>query len=420
MAPEPPRRLIDAFQKHKLALFIGSGLSLGADVAGNFPTWRQLSERLLDVCETRGLKEPDWIQSKRNIFQGRMSLEETLHELGTLRTALARYYRAALRDIFRPRNASPGAAHRAVKALAVPAVLTTNYDQLLEIADPLPGRQPYTWQHADEALDDLRNGYKVLLKVHGSAEYHESIVMSAVEYIAARSHPPYHAVLSYLLQDNTFLFAGYGMNDPHDLDLVLKANADAFRASAQEHFALLLNPSPADVDRYFNNYHVKVIPYSQHQDVKDFLEALARPPAHGVATTHMPPAPRTGAAAPQQSRSRPSGGLRISVIVKVAAWLPWARFDAGDVELAHEVKIGDHAILSIRAPEEAQIAIRRRAPGAGQAVPVQLAAARRTGSNLALEFQMPGPPGEHVFELWEIIDGSEQLADRTTCTARIR
>jgi WD40 repeat protein len=281
MTPRLPKLLIDAYQKGKLALFIGSGLSRGADVKGDFPGWKDLPERLLAACTKYGVRDDKWIEKKRDLFQGRMRLEEMLAELGALRAALDRDYQAALHDIFNPTDAAPGAAHRAVAALGVPAVLTTNYDQLLEASDPLPGRQPYTWRHADRALSALRGGRKVLLKVHGSVEDHESIVMSDREYETARSNASYQAVLRFLLQDSTFLFVGYGMNDPLDLDLAFKANADAFRTSAQKHFVLLRNPSDADADRYHREYRVEGIAYSDHDDVTTFLDALARAKSSG-------------------------------------------------------------------------------------------------------------------------------------------
>lgn len=271
-----PKPILEAYNKGKLALFVGSGLSLGADVKGDFPSWNELPKRLLAACSKYSVQGDKWIENKRDIFDGSLRLEERLAELGTLRKALDRDYQPALHDIFTPTGAAPGAVHRAVAALAVPAVLTTNYDKLLEAAEPTLERQMYTWKQADKALGRLRSGHKVLLKVHGSVEDCDSIVMSEREYHDAHSDRSYQAVLSFLLQDSMFLFIGYGMNDPLDLDLAFKGNVDAFRTSAQKHFVLLRNPSEADVDRYQREYNVKVIPYADHDEVTVFLEALAR------------------------------------------------------------------------------------------------------------------------------------------------
>lgn len=276
-APRLPEPIKRAHVQQKLVVFAGSGLSLGRDVRGGFPTWKQLPERLLEACRAHDALPDEAIAAKRAAFQIRMSLEQMLSELGTLQAALGRDYQRALNDIFRPRDATPGAAHRAVLQLGARAVLTTNYDQLLEmVPEPEgPPRQAYTWKGATRALHDIRDGRKVLLKVHGSAEDHESVVMSSLEYHRARTDASYTAVLRYLLQDNLFLFVGYGMNDPMDLDLALRANADDFKSAAQRHYVLLYNPTDADIDRLSREYNVRVIPYTDHDQVRLFLTALA-------------------------------------------------------------------------------------------------------------------------------------------------
>ena len=204
-----------------------------------------------------------------------MSLEQMLSELATLRTALGRDYQAALNDIFRPASAAPGPAHRAVAALGVRAILTTNYDHLFELLHETPPRQPYSWKEADRALGDIKTGRNVLFKIHGTVERAETVVMSSAEYDAARNDASYQAVLSYLLQDHVFLFLGYGMNDPLDLDLAFRANAAAFKAAAQKHYLLLRGPSDGDRDRIERDYNVRVLPYAEHAEVPGLLDQLA-------------------------------------------------------------------------------------------------------------------------------------------------
>ncbi len=268
--------LLEAYRANALALFVGSGLSLGRDVRGNFPTWSQLPQRLLDACERFDVLDNQAIEAKRSTFKSRMRLEVMLAELGSLCTALERDYQKALNDIFRPADAAPGAAHEAVTRLGVRAILTTNYDSLLEETRESPRRTPYTWRESHLALNDLESGRNVLLKVHGTAERHDTVVMSELEYHKARSDLSYQKVLSHLLQRYTFLFIGYGMNDPLDLDLVLKWNAEAFKSVARRHYALLKDPSDTDRDRYEREYNIQVIRYSDHADLPAILEELRR------------------------------------------------------------------------------------------------------------------------------------------------
>jgi hypothetical protein len=115
-----------------------------------------------------------------------------------------------------------------------------------------------------------------LLKVHGTAEHHDSVVMTQSEYQQAHSDRSYQRVLGHLLQQYTFLFIGYGMNDPLDLDLAFKGNADAFKSAARRHYVLMKDPSDNDRDRYEREYNVQVIPYRDHAQLSAILEELQR------------------------------------------------------------------------------------------------------------------------------------------------
>ncbi|UYI11560.1 MULTISPECIES: SIR2 family protein [Myxococcus] len=270
-----PAPVLEAYRSNKLALFVGSGLSLGKDVQGDFPTWGKLPERLLDACKRYDSLDEETIRLKHALFRNRMRLESMLSELGTLRTSLGRDYQNALNHIFRPPDAAPGKAQHAVIQLGVRAILTTNYDQLLELTPEMPRRQPYTWKDSDKALADLRAGRKILLKVHGTSEHHDTVVMSEVEYREAHSNSGYQAVLRHLLQEHLFLFVGYGMNDPLDLDLALKSNVESFGITTQRHYVLLRDAAANDHDRIEREYNIRIIDCSRHEQVPEFLESLA-------------------------------------------------------------------------------------------------------------------------------------------------
>ena len=298
-APTLPLPLVAAHKARRLVPFVGAGLSLGPDVGGGFPTWRALPGRLLEACELHcvwadprdGLTlrarflEPDPADPGRERPRP-MPLDEMLRQLDQVKDKLGHDYPAALTAIFRPRDARPGAAHAAVMALDALAVLTSNYDLLLEAADPDPARQRYTHRQATTALSDLRDGRPVLFKVHGSAEDHESVVLTLDEYRAAHADRKYQAVMRLLLADRSFLFVGYGMSDPHDLDVLLAESVTDLKGSTPLHFALLprLAHEQDEVDRRVKlrrEHRVVVIPYDDrdgHREATDLLRALAAAP----------------------------------------------------------------------------------------------------------------------------------------------
>ena len=271
-----PKAVEEAYQDRRLVVFAGSGLSLGQDVGGNFPAWRELPFRLIDACERYETLPANILEAKRAIFESSLPLEQMLAELDPLRTALGTHYQQALNEIFRPKDAAHGAVHEAIINLNVRTILTTNYDQLLEMAGRHTHRQTYTWKDAAKALADLQAGREILLKVHGSAEHHDSVVMSSIEYSNVQSDLSYQDVLKLLLQDQLFLFVGYGMNDPLDLDMALKGNLRSFREASRRHYVLLKHTTQQDIDQIRRNYNVQVIPYTEHEQVTQFLLDLAK------------------------------------------------------------------------------------------------------------------------------------------------
>jgi hypothetical protein len=244
-------------------------------VQGGFPTWKQLPHRFIEACQRYGTANAHFIQAKKNLFEQNLQLELMISELGTFRASLGRSYQNALNDIFRPKNLAPGAVHHAMARLGARAFLTTNYDPLIEEVPETPRRNVYTWKESSQALNDLKSGRHVLLKIHGTAERADTVVMTELEYHQARTDRSYQAVLSHLLQEYTFLFLGYGMNDPLDLDLVMKWNAEVFHSAAPRHYALLKDPRGEDCDRYLREYNVQVIAYDAYERLPKILEELA-------------------------------------------------------------------------------------------------------------------------------------------------
>jgi hypothetical protein len=272
-----PPPVLDAYRDKKLAILFGSGLSMARDVAGGFPRWNDLPERLLEHAARQGVWTPAQIDAKRAFFSsGHVSLEVLLSELDSLKTALrgARKYQTALNQIFRPTTAAPGDVHRALVDLGVGVLLTTNYDPLLELVEGPPCRGAYTWKDADKALSDIQDGRKVLLKIHGTADNEDTVVMTRGEYDKAAAHLPYQRAMSFLLQSYTFLLVGYGINDPLDLDLVFGLNTAAFGSAARTHYALMKDASPTDRDRWQRDLNVQVVPYQEYADLPGILRAL--------------------------------------------------------------------------------------------------------------------------------------------------
>jgi hypothetical protein len=270
--PAPIRRAHDS---KKLVPFVGAGLSLGADVQGNSPPWKELPIRFLHACKEMSRIEDDEAVHYESLLRREQNLDVRLSELDSLKTRLDRDYPAAIAQIFRPPNARCGAVHRALARLGCPIVATTNYDQLLEDAEGPPRRNVYTWRDMDHAMGEIDSGRKVLLKLHGCAAKPDSVIMTTSEYRSVQSDASYAGIIGHLIKSSTLLFIGYGMSDPLDFDIVLRQHTQVFKASSSRHFALLRGAAQEVKDRLNRDFNIKVIDLTSYDEIPAFLDALA-------------------------------------------------------------------------------------------------------------------------------------------------
>ncbi|WP_299039423.1 SIR2 family protein [uncultured Pseudokineococcus sp.] len=128
--------------------------------------------------------------------------------------------------------------------------MTTNYDkiyerfweQLASKSDP-EGEEPaplVTLNYYDDGLiDNLRSERRLLLKLHGTAEAADRIILSRSQYAHGRhQYAGFFAGVSALLLTRTVLFIGMGFSGDPDVDLLLEDAAFMARARSQ-HYALV-------------------------------------------------------------------------------------------------------------------------------------------------------------------------------------
>ena len=268
-------RLVGACHERNITVFVGSGLSLQDDVEVSYPdscqwrrlpTWGEVPDRLAAQVKTYlGKKvEP---RDTETLDQFLLDLDYFKETLGT-----QRYYPRAMFDIFTPEVTSVGLAHRMLYRLPIAAVVTTNYDFVLQCAAPA-GTPVYTWKEARSAREYLEGGGKLkpLLKVHGCASRPDTVVLTRTEYETLQNDQEYAALVRSLFDRHVILFLGFGFNDPRDLDLALR-EAELGGAATAEKFAVLPRAKCAEVSSRFPQ--IQTIPLEQHHDLPVFLAEL--------------------------------------------------------------------------------------------------------------------------------------------------
>jgi len=233
LSPSPD--LVEALKNGRAIAIVGSGLS--SQVGG--PRWEDLLYGMLaEACETR----PDEIDRIKTAFQ-EIKENRLLIAAGLLKVVLgAGFSKAVVRQIefkreLRPRtdiketkdildalfetcgrpekrNLVPSINHRILMQLPFRAIITTNYDRLLEQASPaekISSVFTRSYRYLPERLVERK---WFLLKVHGCVDTPEDIILSRDDYQKALFGEPLREVLELLFKTNEKFWIGYGHNDP--------------------------------------------------------------------------------------------------------------------------------------------------------------------------------------------------------------
>lgn len=183
------------------------------------------------------------------------------------------------------------------------ALLTTNYDSILEEATHLP---TCTWRDTSEVERVLRGEERAIVHLHGYWRRPESIILGTRSYeeILGDSHA--QTVLRALRMTKTLLFVGFGagLDDPN-FGALLRWTREVFRESEVRHFRLA---RADEVDALSIGHprpeRIFVLPYgAKHDDLGPFLASLApakkesASPHHSISPS-SPPRPRVLVAGP--------------------------------------------------------------------------------------------------------------------------
>ncbi len=187
-------------------------------------------------------------------------------------------------DIFQEDTLALSPAHIVIPKMRWRAILTTNYDGLLERAYVAMGAErPHVLTFEDyigRHRDPLRNGDSFIFKIHGDLSQPQSITLGTRSYQdLIHWNPGYRFLLESILNTFTVLFIGFGGTDP-DVNHVLDALASRFRRRDDRHYILMPRHKWTPVEKRRNELDrsLETIEYDDrdgHAQVSCFLEELA-------------------------------------------------------------------------------------------------------------------------------------------------
>lgn len=204
-------------------------------------------------------------------------------------------------------NANHMAIARLVDAGLVDLVVTTNFDESLEVATP---RLSVSTPLGNELEVP---GFPGLLKLHGTISRPETLALD-LESLARRDRPEWREFVARELQGRHVLFVGYGFNDPFDITPTLRLAA---QSNGTNFYWACRSP---DLERLPAVPLAGVILHDLYKSAGNILNILAR----DAAAVALPPEPSGTDGATQGARAAGAIALAIapspiSVSEKLAA-----------------------------------------------------------------------------------------------------
>jgi len=277
-----PPNLLRVIREGRCVLFVGAGLSAQAKTEDGkyLPVWSGLLEQMIDWCIENRID----LRANRAEFIEIIQKKRFLTVAQELQERLGPRLSACLSEILHAGKIRPSEAHKQIPKIPWVAILTSNYDSLVEGAYTLAygGVVPpvFAQNNVGSALDCLRNNRHFVFKIHGDINIPESIILGNRDYARLLYlSPAYRSFLETVFATYTVLFIGFGGEDP-DLNDITDKLSSVYERSIGQHFILIPNDafSPIERRRLLEDKRLDCITYEKddsHSQVVEFLKALA-------------------------------------------------------------------------------------------------------------------------------------------------
>jgi len=290
LLPEPPKGLVEALKDRAAVAIVGSGLSCAA----GGPSWRDLLLGLAAEAESTqphagsklaaaiagmdGGRYLDAASLIKSVLQTEFQ-DAVARQLGQRQKlvidqeAVARRGDTSLfkeRGLPEPITLRPTMSHWYLTQLGFRAIVTTNYDNLLEDAWPPPVPASYSWSY-EHLARRVQGRTPFILKVHGDLHHPDDIILAREDYTRELFTSRAREALRSLFGTSQLFWIGYGHNDP-DLDLLL----DECRAKlgVRGGYAIALRDDHLTCTR-LGHADITGSLLASHADIPRFLRRLA-------------------------------------------------------------------------------------------------------------------------------------------------
>lgn len=271
---EVPPDLVQACRNGECVLYAGAGLSAQCGL----PTWTPFVHGLLDWARANNvINEAEATEYHDEVARGQADpvADNLVSRLTTDED------RAALNDYLRRvflRKTSPSPLHERLKQIEFSAILTTNFDNVLERVFEGKTDQTYTPKESESLLTALTRRAFFILKLYGRLDRQETVIVAPAQYNSAiKGNTLFSEFMQTLFFSRTILFLGASL-EGIEAYLTGISMPDTF---AREHYAVVAvtdNAWRAKADLLQRRYGIKVLPYTPSEDfaeLKEFVDKLS-------------------------------------------------------------------------------------------------------------------------------------------------
>ena len=266
MTPQIPKDLVDAIKGNYAIAFVGSGLSIPSGA----PSWEDLLSDLALSARRCANPHEYW---KLDAASEAIRCNRLINAATILGHIPEFDMRAAIANIMR-QDFQPAPSHNTLLRLNFRAIITTNYDKLLEAAIcqlGIPQNQFTSFSHHD-FVESVRPDNRFILHLHGVVDHPHSIVITWGDYARLLSSDVINYVSS-LIRISYALWLGYGHSDP-DVMLALAGNR---LPQARKAYQLVLR-SDYELAALCLDHNITPIYLDSYDQVPAFLDELAAGP----------------------------------------------------------------------------------------------------------------------------------------------
>lgn len=276
----------------RLCLFAGSGIS----VDSGLPDWKGFMKYYLDLCKnfndnvsrvdpklnfSRVIEDA---KTHNNPIESITALKSNIDQLqkegystDTVNNALIQFFS----------NKAPNDYHRVIVNTNYNHIVTTNYDNLLEIAAEEEGHpdlnvRSYGYNETDKIASSIFQNHSSIIHAHGKINdlKIDNIVLTQQDYLhIMKERPAFRLIINSLFITNSILFVGYGASDPHFEDVIDSVNStmqwDLERNDLATCYIMMKEDSVNSIREALVQYkRVVIIPFSDYPKMLKFLEEL--------------------------------------------------------------------------------------------------------------------------------------------------